>query len=311
MYDPQMLSASNHVPMPFYDNTVEPPTPNDEFPASTQTLNSSLLSPLCIPTSSASLPGGYVPDLPYGPSDESPLHSSASSCYSTDFSHSRYIPTQTYSTAARARSGSTMSAPESSYWIPKARSSVSENSLGSWSLEETFPSQPAPYLVMGGGSGAYDDAFLPSVGTPPPRERSLGRTQSFSAFPSPTHRVPLSRPQQHVSAAAGSVVDLRDLMIGKIDAGPEGKDCAGSVMEGVEQDIELYWRHFDPLVPIVHRASFSVRTSEPILVAIMCAIGAQQARTAEARQLAMAVHQRCREALSKVRPVRLLLPEPA
>lgn len=302
LYDPQMLAPTGQVPMPFLDTPVEPPTPNGPGPVSSQTLNASLLSPLCIPTTSSSSAGGYVPDLSYGPSDESPLHSSASSCYSADFPGSRYAPTQMYGISPRGRSDSTMSAPESSYWAPKSRLGMSEaDSLGAWSVEETLPSQPAPYVMstgggVGGTGGAYDGAFLPSVGTPPPRERTLqGRAQSLSAF-SPSPHQPATIPVAHLSG--NSVAELRHLMVGPLDISMDLHGVAVHIMTTrLDAYLDLYWRHFDPVVPVVHRASFSSRTSEPVLVAIMSAIGAQYARTPDARQLAVAVHQRCKDAL--------------
>ncbi|KAI9824939.1 MAG: hypothetical protein M1832_001544 [Thelocarpon impressellum] len=280
----QMLAPPSQPLMPYLDPSVETPTPHGQMTSATQTLNASLLSPLAIPSTSGAAPAGYTPDLAYGPSDESPLHSSNSSCYSGDFS--ARFPAQMYGIPPRSSSGAAISAPESTYYVSKpGQPAFGGASSLPWSMEEPLAPQ-TPHVL----SCPYEASFLPPVGTPPVPVvvRRHGLTSAASAR------------QLSVSPVVGGAgSDLRYLMLGTLDA-TSGPDGLGSrVVAEVEHCIGLYWTRFDPLVPIVHGPTFSWKGSPAIVVAAMVVIGAQYSLSAETRHLALAVHKRCRGYLAE------------
>ncbi|KAI9850040.1 MAG: hypothetical protein M1838_006155 [Thelocarpon superellum] len=253
--------------MPYITSAMElsSTAPHASMPSTTHATDPSLLAPLAIPTTSAAGPGAYVPDLSYAGSDESPLQSSSSSCYSVEVAQSGF-PAPVFGVPPRPRSDSAMSAPEPYYYYCKSPLSGNANPLP-WTVEEAAPAH-APQVL----SSPYEGSFLPTV--------------------VPTRRV------SHAAVAGGSLPELRHLILGSTSVCANPPSLGVDVLTVADPFLDLYWKHFDPSVPIIHRPSFSSKSSPALVVAAMVAIGAQFARTQQSRPFAVAVHQRCKEQLS-------------
>ena len=100
--------------------------------------------------------------------------------------------------------------------------------------------------------------------------------------------------------AGTPVFELRYLMVGSLSLSADQNGLGSRIMNGIDQYLEFYWDRFDAICPIVHKSSFSSKSSPAHVVATMTAIGAQYAPSSEARQLAVAVHKRCQDYIAEV-----------
>ncbi|KAK9469477.1 fungal-specific transcription factor domain-containing protein [Lipomyces arxii] len=62
----------------------------------------------------------------------------------------------------------------------------------------------------------------------------------------------------------------------------------------MKQYLDLYWVHFDPLYPILHRATFDPSVVEPALLISIVTIGMAYSTDREASSLAIAIHRKFR-----------------
>ncbi|KAI9805775.1 MAG: hypothetical protein M1833_005268 [Piccolia ochrophora] len=264
-------------------STMTSGTPTTHYALQPQVYTPYLLQ-VAIPSTSTH----YSPPEPSLGTDESPIYSSNSSCVSADPEHHKAhlsVP-PTYLPVSRRRADSTMSAPEQ--WTQNPKSPFMNGSqMTVWNVEDPFHQQPQLY-----GSGQFEGSLLQSVGIPAPSLLSQQRAQSF---PAPTIRVP------QPDGDGGTFYELQYLMLGVTEISFDPRGTATRVMSSVEGLLELFWQHFDPLIPIVHRPSFDWKATPAILVAAMATIGAQYANM-ETRNLAVDVHRRCKDQLSERYP---------
>ncbi|KAK9449731.1 fungal-specific transcription factor domain-containing protein [Limtongia smithiae] len=65
-------------------------------------------------------------------------------------------------------------------------------------------------------------------------------------------------------------------------------------LAAVKQYLNLYWVHFDPLYPILHRATFDPSVMEPVLIVAIVTIGMAYSTDREASDLAILIHRKFR-----------------
>lgn len=64
---------------------------------------------------------------------------------------------------------------------------------------------------------------------------------------------------------------------------------------------DLYWRHFHPLFPVVHRPTFFATKPSPLMAGAMVAIGSQYDTRPNAKEYSLACLEACSKLLLKVR----------
>lgn len=65
----------------------------------------------------------------------------------------------------------------------------------------------------------------------------------------------------------------------------------------ISEYLKLFWRYFDVVYPVIHKATFDVSTSEPELLIAMTTIGMAYCTCSEAYELAIAIHRKFRSML--------------
>ena len=141
-------------------------------------------------------------------------------------------------------------------------------------------------------SGQYEGLALQSVGIPTSIQLSPQHTEALSAS-----SVRISQPDYDVDTS----YELRSLMLDPDGIFVDPTEGLSRINALVEQYLEQYWARVDPILPIVHRASFDATIHKhPILTAAMAALGAQCATKNPNRSLAVKIHRRCQEALASV-----------
>ena len=68
----------------------------------------------------------------------------------------------------------------------------------------------------------------------------------------------------------------------------------------LEQYLDVYWRHFHPTFPLVHRFTFEGMSRSPMLHAAMLVIGGQYSSDGSVRTKSRELHQRCVKLLERV-----------
>lgn len=86
------------------------------------------------------------------------------------------------------------------------------------------------------------------------------------------------------------------------DHTPCDMSVAGAVSYEDDAYLAAYWRWVHPLFPILHRSSFSLPHTSPLLRAAILALGAHSQRSSSALYWGRIVHERCLKVLKNVRP---------
>ena len=75
--------------------------------------------------------------------------------------------------------------------------------------------------------------------------------------------------------------------------------------------VSLYWKHFHPLFPILHRPSFGGLASSPLIAAAVIAIGCQYDTRPNAKAFSIGILEACSKYLLEVCKVHISPSEPA
>jgi hypothetical protein len=80
--------------------------------------------------------------------------------------------------------------------------------------------------------------------------------------------------------------------------GPEDLDRAFPNVEIVATFVRLYFEHFHPILPVIHKPSFSLERCPAILLIAMISIGASYSKLKNAKQFADGLSELCRRSLT-------------
>ncbi|KAI5810333.1 fungal-specific transcription factor domain-containing protein [Pyronema omphalodes] len=80
--------------------------------------------------------------------------------------------------------------------------------------------------------------------------------------------------------------------------GPEDLDRAFPNVEIVATFVRLYFQHFHPILPVIHKPSFSLERCPAILLIAMISIGASYSKLKNAKQFADGLSELCRRSLT-------------
>ena len=164
--------------------------------------------------------------------------------------------------------------------LPKTPISEQPPMPAGWTMEEVVSATSATSMAREG------DSFL-TFGIPP--------SSTFSHEPAPaTSPSALRLAILRMDTAQGN--ELRRLL-----QAPETDQntLSSPFVDRLEECLDLYWQHFDPLLPIVHRSVFLTRNVSPLLLVSMAIMGAQYGNW-DALNFAITAHQATKASLATV-----------
>ena len=215
-----------------------------------------------------------MPDLDYGRFPSCGMYSSSCSSPMSDLPYPQNTTPQLFPYGAKSLSISSTS-----------------------SMEHTWDDLDTGLPANGHFRGAFDDegSFLPPVGTPAPSLPLSRQSPDFLIEPSLPVSVSCIDGDEHPTLWR-PLVDEEDALF-QID------------MEQIQHYLECYRKYFDPFFPIIHYPTTkAVLCQRRLVAAAMIAIGAQFSSRENAKPFSASLHDKCINALAKVRifsPLRL------
>ena len=266
-----MLAAVTSAPNSSYASSMtEPMTPGHR--RTSQNLTSTLLQPLSVPSQPLPASSAFVPELFYGPSDDSTLFSTVDSLLSPNFALA----------AGRDRATSLPLGIQTLFQAAKSPPASEDSRIhASWAID---PAGSAPHEM----TNSYgEEPFLASMLLP--------------SFDVPSERPPSLATPLRLALAALKEIDWLELrnLLGGPDA--DNSPLTSSLVDKLDEYISLYWQHCDRYMPIVHHHTFFERQISPILLVSMAILGAHSG-DCEARNFALGAHKRAKAFMEKVGP---------